>query len=169
MRSRGLVALVVALVTVPALAAGVGAARTALAARATKTTRAAQTDGAAARAAHARVRVMPAVGSRGTPFSVRFRAPAATGRVGTASVATWSARRARCGAGVTPTPARTCRRRGAGRRVKVLLVPAAGGWCRGAYRGRIDEFFSPVCAAGRLCPEFVAVLRHIGSFRFRVR
>jgi hypothetical protein len=57
----------------------------------------------------------------------------------------------------------------AGRRVKVLLVPAAGGWCRGAYRGRIDEFFSPVCAAGRLCPEFVAVLRHIGSFRFRVR
>jgi hypothetical protein len=53
--------------------------------------------------------------------------------------------------------------------VKVLLVPAAGGWCRGAYRGRIDEFFSPVCAAGRLCPEFVAVLRHIGSFRFRVR
>lgn len=114
------------------------------------------------------ISVRPGAGSPTTHFTVRFRAPASTGVVNGSDrryvVSARGPATSRCdsdpSAGAPPARA--------GHSVAVVLVPGRQGWCRGSYRGLIEEFASPVCDPHRLCPQFIAVLRRVGTFAFRV-
>jgi hypothetical protein len=57
-----------------------------------------------------------------------------------------------------------------GEHVTAKLIPRSGGsWCAGSFHGKIIETFQPVCGPGKVCPLFIAVIRTIGTFRFRVK
>ena len=118
------------------------------------------------------VRVTPAAGSPRTTFVLYFRAPERTGRYG-------PIQRHDTLTAAAQAPSRGCIRTvavrvpdaRAGAQVRVSLAPArlGGRWCTGAYRGRIEELQSPVCARGRACPAFVLLRGVIGRFSLRVR
>lgn len=74
--------------------------------------------------------------------------------------------------------ARTIHRGEPGQRLRIVLGPAAVGWCRGKYRGMIDLLEGPYCRHGaggakgilsRPCPVFAIRLLEVGQFRWRVR
>lgn len=115
------------------------------------------------------ISVRPSSGSRTTHFTVRFRAPVATGVVGQTKRRYVVNARGPAVAGCDSTPAAGAPPTRAGKQVNISLAPDRRGWCRGTYTGQIEELASPVCAPGRLCPQYVAVLRRVGSFRFGVR
>jgi hypothetical protein len=53
-------------------------------------------------------------------------------------------------------------------RVRVNLRPGAQGWCRGTFSGSVTELARPVCRYREVCPQFIVLLRRIGSFTFTV-
>jgi hypothetical protein len=118
-----------------------------------------------------RVTVKPGSGTPRTRFAFSLRVPVATGRFGTLSradtLSVTGPPGAHCEsrASRAVTPART------GKRVKVTLRPAKGGWCAGRWRGTVVQSESFRCAptTGRVCPDLVVAPRVIASFRFRVK
>jgi hypothetical protein len=113
--------------------------------------------------------VRPSSGLRTTHFIVRFRAPVATGVVGHTNRRYVVSARGPAVSGCDSTPAAGAPPTRAGNQVNVSLAPDRRGWCRGTYTGHIEELASAVCTPGRLCPQYVAILRHVGSFRFGFR
>ena len=124
--------------------------------------------GGAISAKSARIRVTPASGHRRTHFTVTFTAPEKTGTVSGAT------RRYQVGAATSQSQACVATANGsvgasrAGARVSTTLTPIAGRWCTGTYKGKIVETVTPRCAAGKVCPAFIGILRTIGTFKFRV-
>jgi hypothetical protein len=116
----------------------------------------------------ARIRVSPASGHRLTHFVVKFTAPEKTGTVSGAT------RRYQVGAatsqkqGCVAAANKSVGASRAGARVSTTLTPIAGHWCTGTYKGKIVETVTPKCAAGKVCPAFIGILRTIGTFKFRV-
>lgn len=114
------------------------------------------------------VKVKPRTGSPTSRFRISFRAPQASGRSGGLEIhyavdanATGHA----CTQGASA--AATAPRKGA--LVHVLLSPGAGRWCIATYHGSVEELGSPYCEPGRVCPQFVMVVRTVGRFKFVVR
>ncbi len=124
----------------------------------------------AAQASAARLTIKPSSGLPTTNFILRFRAPDATGRMGSlrrtyvvslngpggqdcVSGGSWS---------VPPVPAHA--------RVRVALNPKKGGgqWCIGTFRGTVNELEYPVCPFREVCPMYVVLLRTLGHFKFHV-
>ena len=116
------------------------------------------------------VSVTPASGSPSTSFVVSFVAPDTTGRLGTIErrygVGLTGPARSRCGSSTSMTLPPSAR----GARVHATLDPSklAGRWCLGAFHGIVRELQSPVCPPGALCPLYLAVVRTVGRFSFRV-
>ena len=119
--------------------------------------------------ARAPISVSPSSGSRTARFTVRFRAPARTGVVGQRKLRYSVSARGPAFAGCEAASAATVSGTRKGQTVRVALVPDRRGWCAGNYSGEIDELASPVCSGAQLCPQYVARLRRVGTFRFRVR
>jgi hypothetical protein len=114
------------------------------------------------------VSVAPKQGGPSSRFAVRFTAPAASGHVGGVNrgyivTASGPASGGHCLNTVSITPQRVK----AHARVRVYLSPR-GKWCSGRWSGSVEEYESPICPLGSLCPAFVVVTRRIGHFRFRV-
>lgn len=124
---------------------------------------------AAASASHRPVSVRPRSGSPATTFTVAFRAPDRTGKVGGEEryyvVSASGPSGGHCVAQVT-------RDAGASRahaRVRVELLAGGQGWCAGAFHGSVTEQERPVCPYREVCPAYVLQVKTIGKFRFRVR
>jgi hypothetical protein len=117
------------------------------------------------------IRVRPATGTPSTTFVVSFVAPAAAGDVN--GLRRWYVVSAR-GPGktnVTCTNAvtRLVSSARAHTRVRVLLSGSiAGGWCLGTFHGTVEEWFRPICVAGRACPQFIG-FEILGTFKFTVQ
>ena len=114
------------------------------------------------------VTVWPRVGAPAATFTVRFRAPDRTGRVGGDEryyvVSASGPSRGRCVAEVT-------RDAGASRahaRVRVKLKPGTQDWCRGGFHGTVTEQERPACPFREVCPNYVILVRTVGKFSFRV-
>jgi hypothetical protein len=118
------------------------------------------------------VKVKPKAGTPRTRFVVSFRAPDQTGVSGSVSrhYAVWasnSASETGCASSasvnVPPTTAHE--------HVHVTLDPRkfGGRWCRGRFKGTVDEISSPSCAPNKVCPLFAIIVKRIGSFSFQVR
>ena len=124
--------------------------------------------GAPVSAKSARITVSPSSGHRGTHFDVKFTAPEKTGTVSGAT------RRYQVGAatsqqqGCVASANKSVGASRAGARVSTTLTPIGGRWCTGTYKGKIVETVMPKCAAGKVCPAFIGILRTIGTFKFRV-
>lgn len=126
--------------------------------------------GAGAAVRTARITVEPRTGTPSSRFVIVFRAPDATGRVGalrrsyilSAGDRTAPGCAANASMRLAPTRARS--------RVRVTLNPRRFGprWCSGRFHGRIEEIAEPYCPPHRLCPAFVALIRTVGHFSFRV-
>lgn len=118
-----------------------------------------------------RVTVSPRTGTARTHFAFRFRVPVATGRFGTV--------RRTDTLSVTGPPGTRCESRAVralkaarkGKRVKVTMRPAKGGWCAGQWHGTVVQSETLRCTPtpGRVCPELVVAPRVIASFRFKVK
>ncbi len=115
------------------------------------------------------ISVTPRTGSRGAHFTVRFRAPAATGVLGLTRRRYLISARGPIAAGCDPSGDQTVLHARAGQWIKAALLPDARGWCRGRYSGQVAELAGPACPPKRLCPKYVAVLLNLGRFSFRVR
>jgi hypothetical protein len=116
------------------------------------------------------VAVTPGSGHPTTTFSLRFIAPALTrteprSRIGFAVSLLTPAATSCIGTRSLQAPAAK-----EGDPVSVTLDPArlGGTWCTGVHRVRVIETESPVCHAGTMCPEFVRVIRTVGTATFRV-
>jgi len=124
---------------------------------------------AVARATAAGITVKPRDGTPTTRFVVHFTAPQASGRTG-------GVRREYILNASGPRGATHCRDTisvipptvKAHARVRVTLKPSAMAWCLGRWTGTVEELESPVCPPLTLCPAFVAVVRRLGPFHFRV-
>jgi hypothetical protein len=117
----------------------------------------------------AKITVKPATGHSHTHVVVTFTAPERTGQFNGAErryvVGANAQQRQGCVAGASKSVGASR----AGARVSVTLTPVGGGgWCTGTFRGKIIETTMPRCAAGKVCPAFIGVLRTIGTFKFRV-
>jgi hypothetical protein len=122
------------------------------------------------------VGVVPKQGRPGDRFLVRFTAPAASGHVGGVNrryvvTASGPSGGAHCLGTVSVTPQRVK----AHARVRVILSPRSmsprsmnGKWCSGRWNGTVEEYESPICPLGKLCPAFVVITRQVGHFHFRV-
>jgi hypothetical protein len=126
--------------------------------------------------------VKPATGKSRTRFVVTFRAPQSTFLIGMTRVRYLVAASHR-------THAKTCVSSAsapvdeavAGAIVRVELAPRGAGsrWCRGKFRGKIEEFISTICGCppkAVICPviacrssAILALPETIGTFGFRVR
>jgi hypothetical protein len=118
------------------------------------------------------VTVRPATGSPTSRFTISFRTPVRTGRVGLVDRrAELSVQGPSSQAGCVSDVSRVLPNAAAHARLTTTLDASqlGGRWCVGAYRGQIDEIAGPACVAGRPCPEFVTVLRTLGRFTFRVQ
>jgi len=116
------------------------------------------------------IAVTPATGHPTTTFSVRFTAPVSTrtepgSRIGFAVALTEPAATSCIGTRSLGAPSAP-----KGDPVAVTLDPArlGGKWCMGIHRVRVIETESPVCHKGTMCPEFVRVVRTVGTATFRV-
>jgi hypothetical protein len=132
--------------------------------------------GSSARAAHdvgtARMSVAPAAGGPRTSFVISFRAPQRTARHGGIARRYLLSVAGPAGAqGCLSGADRALAFSRAHAHVKVTLDPATlgGRWCRGAFRGRIEEIQEPVCPRNTACPRYVILLGTIGRFNFAVR
>ena len=118
-----------------------------------------------------KVTVKPGSGTPRTHFALSFRVPVATGRFGSVQIADTLS--------VTGPPGTHCQSRAIravgrakkGKRVKMTLKPAKGGWCAGRWHGTVVQSESERCTPthGRVCPDLVVAPRVIASFRFRVK
>jgi hypothetical protein len=121
---------------------------------------------------NARITVKPRTGSVKTRFVVSFRAPQRSGRLG-------SFQRHYVLDAAGPAGADHCVSRisvnapdsAANVRVRVTLNPTrvGGRWCVGRFHGKVEEFQTPVCPKGELCPAYVALLKTVGTFSFSVK
>ena len=116
------------------------------------------------------ITVTPAAGHPTTTFSLRFTAPVSTrtepdSRIGFAVALT-----APAGANCIGTRSLGAPGAPTGHPVAVTLDPArlGGTWCVGVHGVRVIETDSPVCHKGMMCPEFVRVVRTVGTATFRV-
>jgi hypothetical protein len=116
------------------------------------------------------ITVTPAAGHPTTTFSLRFTAPVSTrtepgSRIGFAVALT-----APAGANCIGTRSLGAPGAPTGHPVAVTLDPArlGGKWCVGVHGVRVIETDSPVCHKGMMCPEFVRVVRIVGTATFRV-
>jgi hypothetical protein len=124
---------------------------------------------AAAHRGQRAVTVRPATGYPATSFRISFTAP---DRSGTAHgmyryyvvSASGPAGRQSClsQAGQEATAPR------AHARVRMKLMPGAGGWCVGTFQGTVTEQARPVCPYREVCPLYIVRLRTIGRFSFTV-
>ena len=119
-------------------------------------------------AAHRAVTVDPQAGSPVTTFSVHFRAPDRTGRVGGEEryyvVSATGPSGGRCVGDVTRDagPSR------AHARVRVKLKPGGERWCTGTFHGSVTEQEHPACSYRKVCPLYVVLVRTVGRFSFVV-
>ena len=125
-----------------------------------------------------KLRVTPARGGVRTTFAVRFKAPDASGIHGVRQVTyELSAAPGRTPRGCIGSVSYRPQASRAGQVVVVRLKPRrlGGHWCVTVYTGQVDETVGPYCpppSAGGTpapCPEFVTLLRRIGTFKFAVR
>ncbi len=128
--------------------------------------------GSAAESIHARIAVTPQTGALKTSFSVRFRAPVATGslrNVRREYVLSFAgpARAAGCVAeGSLELPASRVHAQ-----VRVTLRPPRFGgarWCPGSFRGHIQLVESLKCPRRELCPALVVLVGTVGRFALHV-
>ena len=121
------------------------------------------------------VHVTPGTGGPRTAFTISFRNPSETGRVGSVqrneTVALAGTHRSGCvWSGQMGVPAAAAQQM-----VHVALRPsrmstaAAGRWCTGTFRGTVtlDEHFR--CAPPQLCPMIAIRPQTIGRFTFKVK
>ncbi len=115
------------------------------------------------------IRVRPTTGTPSTTFVVSFVAPTAAGNVN--GLRRWyvvSVRgRAKANATCTNGATKLVSHARANVRVRVPLSGGTSGWCVGTFRGSVDEWFRPICVAGRACPQFIG-FRILGTFKFTV-
>jgi hypothetical protein len=115
------------------------------------------------------VSVKPGTGSQHTRFVVDFRAPEATGTIGsvhrTYRVTASQRKQSGCqtSAAVVPPASK------AAANVRVVLSPSnSHGWCTGTFSGTVWEIETFVCPPGEACPALVPAPRNLGTFSFRV-
>jgi len=120
------------------------------------------------RAASGGVKVTPAGGSGTTRFVVSFRAPDAAGPYGGSERRYSVTASAPQGRGCDSSGAGSVGSARQGQLVHVKLAPGDH-WCRGTYQGSVDELMTPLCLPVRVCPQYVAVVRRVGRFTFKVR
>ena len=118
------------------------------------------------------VSVTPGHGGPSTRFVVAFTAPDASGHVsglnrGYLVNASGPSGAMHCLDSASLTPQRVT----AHARVRVTLNPKAmnGKWCTGRWSGTVEEYESPICPPGKLCPAFVAIVHRLGHFHFSVQ
>ena len=115
------------------------------------------------------VSVRPISGLPHTRFVVSFRAPASTALGGFSeprySVAASGPYAVGCDSSAVSVAGVTKQRQ----LVRVTLAPRGSGWCAGTYHGVVNALSGPVCPSRTICPLFIAALRSIGRFTFRVR
>ncbi len=118
------------------------------------------------------VTIAPVRGRPTTRFTVRFQAPDATAAVGRQqtlySIAVTGAAGPPGGCvGARTMPAGAATK---GAPVTVTLDPAklGGAWCPGAHSARVVETAVPVCHPGLMCPQYVRVIRTVGTATFTV-
>ena len=117
------------------------------------------------------ISVKPRSGAPKTHFLITFRAPDATGAVGSQrrSYSVSAALRKPfygCVSSITVTAAPAAK----GARVRVKLDPSTQGgkWCHGRFGGKVTELSRPVCPPGQVCPALIALLKTVGTFSFRI-
>ncbi len=123
----------------------------------------------AAKKAREAVTVSPHLGSPSTTFQVRFRAPDRTGKVGGQERYYVVSATGPSGEGNCASQANQYA--GASRahaRVRANLMPGAGGWCLGTFRGSVTEQERPVCPYREVCPLYIVLVRTVGRFSFTV-
>jgi hypothetical protein len=127
--------------------------------------------GAPGRTARKAVTVRPNTGSPTTHFVVRFRTPQAVGRSGGFQRSYSVSASGPTGAGCQGYAGGAVGRARKGQLVHVTLSPDGGPWCAGLFHGRVEEVGRAVCSErpGTACPLFIALLRRVGTFTFRVR
>lgn len=115
------------------------------------------------------VSVNPRTGSLHSRFVVSFRAPQASGTVGsvhrTYRVAASQPGKSGCQASATasPPPAK------AGANVRVVLAPGSSrSWCTGTFSGSVWDVVTYRCPPGEACPALIPAPRLMGKFSFRV-
>jgi len=118
-----------------------------------------------------RLSATPSAGSPTTTFSLRFTAPAASGRVGGSrlgyTLSLTGPGAVECiGARSLPVPATT---RNAPTQIELAPGRLGGRWCAGTYTTRVVELETPVCAPGTMCPQFVRLVGTVATARFRVK
>jgi hypothetical protein len=124
--------------------------------------------------------VAPARGHLHTTFTVDFTAPNASGSFGGQTRSyELSATPLHAGRGCIDSVSMAPDATSAGEAIAVVLRPRhlGGRWCAGTYTGSVVEVGHATCGPivaqhtdpdGVACPQYVAVLDRIGSFRFRV-
>ena len=120
--------------------------------------------------AKSRITMKPSTGTARTHFAIGFIAPQrTTGQIGTLRRYEISARGpARHGCQSYGYASVGAKRNGA--RVSAKLVPTGtSSWCAGTFHGRIVETMRPVCGPAKACPQFIAIVRTIGTFTFHVK
>jgi hypothetical protein len=124
---------------------------------------------ASAGASGPKIVVKPANGTRTSAFSVRFTAPDSAGRDG-ARMREYLISSARPNAprGCVSEASKVVTQARAHARVHVTLRPSGGKWCKGTFRGMIEEFERPICPPRQACPQYVLIVRTIGHFRYSV-
>ncbi len=127
-------------------------------------------------AAQARVRVSmkPGSGRPSTTFTVSFRSPDRTGRLGSVQrtdILTADGPKPKAGCVAELSTALPATRKG--RRVRVKLRPRhfGGSWCAGHFHGSIVEHMTSTCRQGpaHACPLAVIAPRTIARFKFVVK
>jgi hypothetical protein len=117
-----------------------------------------------------KVNVNPPTGGPRTDFTISFRAPDRAGtyrgrRRWYEISATGPHSGGSCDSGAAAQAAHARRHS----RVRVKLRPGAGGWCPGAFQGKVVEEQAPVCPPREICPRYVVLVKTVGRFSFQLR
>lgn len=115
------------------------------------------------------VTVKPRTGLPTTHFAIGFRAPEASGTVGsihrTYRVTAGDQAKTGCQSSVTVNAAPSK----AGANVRVALSPGkSDSWCAGTFSGAVWDVETVVCEPGQVCPDIEIAPQKIGTFTFRV-
>jgi hypothetical protein len=117
-----------------------------------------------------RLTVSPSTGAPTTTFTLHFKAPASSGKLGHTQLGYTVSLSGPAGAGCLsarsvglPTALKDTP-------IPVVLDPAKLGrtWCTGTHTARAVELQTPICSPGTMCPDFIRVVGTVGTVTFRV-